>query len=168
MQLGMIFEVDGVIKKEHNFFMRPLDMAKIDSSALETTGLTLEQIAAFPEQKDVFPQIVAALDAMVDKYDRNDKLVVCGYNCRFDLGFLSELFKKNENFYLGSYISWKDVDILYLMYIHDFLGTHKLANYRLKTVAETYGYIFKAHDALEDARATRFLMHRFLMPHRRA
>lgn len=166
MQLGMIYEVDGVVQKEYCFFMRP-DLTKVDQSALDTTGFTMEQIAAFPEQRVVFPQIVSVLDAMVDKFNRDDKLTLIGYNIRFDLGFVSELFRKNENFYLGSYISWKDVDILYLMYIHDFLGTHKLANYRLKTVAEIYGFIFKAHDALEDARATRFLTHKFLMPHRR-
>jgi DNA polymerase III epsilon subunit-like protein len=93
-----------------------------------------------------------------------------GYNLRFDLSFLVELFKKNkvagaDNAYPGSYLRWQDVDLLYLMYLHDFMGTHKLRDYKLGTVTKAYGLKHVGHDALSDTRVVRELTHKFLKPY---
>lgn len=167
VQLALIVEIDGKIVEEREWFMQPKRFDNIEPKALETNGLTIEKLKSFPLQKDVFPTIPEMLDKYVDRYDRYDKFWLAGYNVRFDVSFIGELFRKNANDYLGSYIRWQDIDILYLNYIHAFLGTHNLPNYRLETVAKFYGIKHDAHDALSDAKAVRELVHLFLMPYRR-
>lgn len=168
VHLAMISEVDGVVKEEAEFFMRPLRMDNFSEDAMHANGMTQEQVVAFPEQKDVFPKVLAFLDRQVDKFDTNDKMYPVGYNVRFDISFVVELFKRHVSgpgAYFGSYVRWQDVDLLYLMYIHDFMGTHKLRNYKLETVAKAYGIKQIAHDALSDTRVVRELAHKFLWPY---
>lgn len=165
VHLAMIAEVNGKVVGEHEFRMRPRRFDNIHPEALKANGFTLDELKALPPQEEVFPEIVAALDTYIDKFDRSDKFYPVGYNVRFDIGFVVELFKNNKNDYLGSYFNWRDVDLLYLMYVYEFMGHHKLPNYRMETVSTYYGIKHAAHDALSDTRVVRELTHKFLMPY---
>lgn len=167
IQLALISEVDGKVVEEAEFFMQPLRFDNMSPDALLANGMTEDQIARFPTQVEVFPQILAFLDRQVDKHNPNDKMYAVGYNVRFDLQFIAELFKKNNNTFLGAYVRWQDIDLLYLMYVHDFLGSHKLRSYKLGAVSKAYGIKHLRHDALSDSRVVRELTHRFLMPFRK-
>jgi len=162
IHLAMIAEVNGKVVGEHEFRMRPTRFDNINPEALAANGFTVEELKVLPPQEEVFPEIIATLDRYIDKYNKADKFTPAGYNIRFDEAFLSELFKRNKNDYIGSYLNWHDLDLLYVMFLYEFLGHHKLPNYKLETVAAYYGVKHAPHDALSDVRAVRELVHKFL------
>ena len=164
VQLAIIAEVDGKVVGQYEFKMQPKRTDNISPEALKANGFTIEELQKFPPAEDVFPKILLALDTHINKFDTKDKAYGCGYNIRFDISFLVEFFRRMDNPYLGSYIKWRDIDMLYLMYVYDLLGFHRLSNYKLGTVAKFYGMKHVEHDALSDTMIVRELFHKFLFP----
>lgn len=157
-QIAFLIEINGQIVEEKNFFVQPFKGQIIKKEALEVNGLTIEQIRNFPLPHVVYSELVEILGRHVDKYNRNDKFYPAGYNVQFDLNFLSEFFQRSGDKYFGSFVNWKRIDPLPILYMFDHIGAISLENYKLETVCKYFEIEIKAHDALSDIKATRKLI----------
>ena len=155
IQLAYIIEVDGVVKEEGNLKMRPFKPENVQSEALAVNMMTMEQIQAFPDPHLQYLQFVATLGRYCDKFDKTDKFYPAGYNIGFDIDFLNNFFKKNNDPYFGSWCNWRFLDPRPFLYLMDYQGTIGLPDYKLATICQHLGIPIDAHDALSDIRATK-------------
>lgn len=149
---GMII-IDGEIKETFDFKVAPHPKAKIDPKALEVSGVTEEQIRAYPPQATVYAQLIDIFSKYVDKYDKLDKFFFAGYNAIFDNNFVRAFFVQNGDEYFGSWFWAGCLDAMVLA-LYILTGVrHKMKNFQLATVAEFLGIEVdesKLHDATYD------------------
>ena len=155
VQLAGIVEINGEIKHEFDFKIRPFPADAIDDEALLIHGYTREAIQEFASPKEVYVELLDILGTYVNKFDKTDKFYPGGYNVSFDYGFLQAFFTKCCDKYFGSWFNHRKLDPLPFLWRGDFIGKYRLENYKLETVAKHFGVDLVAHDALSDVRATR-------------
>ena len=111
-------------------------------------GISPEMVTNNPTMMDVLPAINAIL--------ANAELVV-GYNSdKFDIPFL-----KNKGVVFPTNVTTSDVMLVFAPIYGDWNDYHKSYRWqKLTTCAKYYGYEFKAHDSLEDVRATLYCFYR--------
>jgi len=161
IQLAGIIVVNGRAEEEFNYHIKPLHLDLSDISlavALEKSGTTMGDLSTYTLPSDIYEELVGVLGKHVNKYNRNDKYYLAGYNIGFDLGFIKEFFKNNDDKYLGSWLNWKKIDVLGLLHYLDYCGKLSLSNYRLETACKYFGIGIVAHDAMSDIRATMELL----------
>jgi len=154
-QLAFLIEIDGKVVVEKNYKMRPLRPETAHPRALEVGKVTLEELAKLPHPAEVYKEMMTVLDRYVDKFNPADKFFFAGQNVQFDVGFLRAFFKQNGNSYFGSYFESAPIDLMTLVATCTRQGLIKTANFKLGTVCDFLGIELKAHDALEDIKATR-------------
>jgi len=157
IEFAGLIEIDGKIVDQLSIKMQPHAGAVIEQSALDVTGITEKDIQDFMPHVPACRMIQRFLDKNCSKFNKEDKYYPAGYNVRFDLDFLQTMFKKMDKYGLGSYLNWRSLDPLPILYTQDYLGTLSLPNYKLATVCEHFGIKLKAHEALSDITATREL-----------
>ncbi|MEE9905531.1 MAG: 3'-5' exonuclease [Chlorobium sp.] len=163
LQFAGMVEIDGELVDRLNVKMQPHSGAVIEKEALLVNGITVNQISGLMPHNEGYQQILGFFDKHVSKYDRGDKMYPAGFNVRFDLEFLQEMFKRFNKYGIGSHLNWRAVDPLPLLYLLDYTGRISLMNYKLSTVCEYFGIpIEKAHDALNDVMATYDLTRKLL------
>lgn len=155
IQLAGVIEIDGKLVDEFDFKCQPYSYENVDQGALDVHGITIEQIKQFELAKVVQSLFTKKLAKYCDKFDRNDKFYPAGYNCKFDIDFIAQWFKKAGDNYLGSWLNWRALDPLPLLCLMEFKGKISLPNYKLATVAEYYKIPLEAHNAISDIKATR-------------
>ena len=158
IQLSGIIRVDKKDVETFNFFIKPFENSEVNEKALEVQGRTLEELKAekYVEEKEVYKQFVNLLDKYVDKYDRTDKFIVAGYNVRFDIDMLKAFFQRHGNNFLFSYLDSSMLDPLYSIRLLQVSGILPvLENNKLETWCKHFGIELKAHDSLEDVKATK-------------
>ena len=107
--------VDGETKESFDYHVRPNPKAQIDPAALQVAGVTEAQIMAYPPMEDVYKQLVEMLAKYVDRYDRQDKFFLVGYNnASFDNSFLRGFFRQNGDEYFGSWFWANSIDVMVL------------------------------------------------------
>ena len=158
-QISGCIEIDGDVKEEFNFHVKPNPACIIEDEALKVSGVTLEQINAYPDMNIVYNQIKAMLSKYINKYDKYDKFFLVGYNnAPFDNQFFRAFFVQNNDNYFGSYFWSSAIDVMVLAANHLKNTRHTMENFKLKTVADTLGVTVdesKLHDALYDIYLTR-------------
>ncbi|MBF0586224.1 3'-5' exonuclease [Prosthecochloris sp. N3] len=163
IQIGAIMEIDGVVAEEINISCAPFKGARIDDTSLEVTGTTRYELQHRMPDWKAYGIFRKFLLRHIEQYDQNDKCYPAGYNVRFDLNFIQSWFHRNDDTYgIGSFINWRMLDPLPLLFIRDFTGTLSLPDYRLETVCRHFGIELKPHDAMSDIRATRQLLLKLL------
>lgn len=158
-QLSCILEVNGEVH-EFNRYIKPFDGASITQEALNITGRTMEELNTFDSEIKVFEDFIKFLDKYVNKFDKNDKLHVVGYNIDFDINILSALFKRMGHNYMWSYFKratclFRGIALLQHMGVIESTPSQKLS-----TLCEKFYIPLDAHDSLEDIRATRELYYK--------
>ncbi len=160
IQLAMIVEIDGVVKGEYNFKCQPFSYDNIETDALLTHGIKIDEIKKFPPPLEMFADLEGVFDEHVDRFNKADKFLPAGYNTVFDLNFLAQFFSKSkpeDRYGIGSFIKWSPFDLLAHLRNKAFVNGTELENFKLETVAKAHGIELAAHDALADIRATREL-----------
>ncbi|WP_426710833.1 exonuclease domain-containing protein [Cetobacterium sp. SF1] len=163
IQISGVIEVDGSIKEEFNIFLKPFDGADIQDEALQIHGLSLEEINNFQDNILGYKELLKIFDKYIDKYDRNDKFIVAGYNVDFDLKQIRKLAEVHGDKYINSYLSYSKIDPLQM--IVPFQAIKKLPileNNKLETWCKYFEIPLKAHDSLEDIKATRTLFYKIV------
>jgi len=158
IQIAGIIENEGKEIDNFNIKMQPFSWENVEQKALDVNNITIEQLKGFPEPTMAYSEIVSLFDKHIDKFDREDKFIVCGYNVRFDIGFLKEFFIKNNDSYLFSYLGRiKDP-----MHIVDYLRTLNKIDVKSSKLSDVCNYfnidIGNAHDAMADIVATKKIM----------
>lgn len=128
---------------------------EVNPQALEVNGLTMEEIQSYTPSAAAFNDFVAFLEKYINRYDKNDKFEVMGYNSQFDTAFLRAWFLDNNHYYYGSYFKNYDLDVYALVKWVSFMDNWNTPNLKLATVCEKLGVeLAEAHTALADIRAT--------------
>ena len=157
VQIAILIEEEGNIIEEGNISMRPYPNALIADEALRTNNKTKEEIAQYPYPMEGIYKFKKILQGYVSPYDKRDKLFFAGYNPSFDVTMLNHAFLKNKDTYFMSWFFSCFIDVRSFVGEHFLSSDIVLSNYKLKTVCSHFGIEFKAHDAMEDIRATRDL-----------
>jgi len=162
LQLAYIIEINGEIKEEGELFCQPFRYDTINAKALEVNKLTIAQIKQFQTPQEVYTKLIKVLDKYVDKYNKNDKFSMAGYNVRFDHDFLNSFFLKNGDKYCFSYFDHHLLSVDSLVYILEYKGLLKLESCKLINIAKYFNIDFLAHDALADIKVTRQIFQKLL------
>ncbi len=162
IQIAGTIEIEGRTHSTFNYQPRLIRGDKISREALDTHGVTVNQIRKYEPAKDVFRRFVFMLRESVDQMDKLDKFTMFGYNANFDYQFLLTWWEKNHSPYFGSYIWYPPIDVMTLAGLKLEKVRHELRNFKLKTVAAYLGAKIdheRLHDAEYDIELTRFVFH---------
>lgn len=139
-----------------DFRARPDHPDRASPEALAVTGYyTLAEMASWPRRDTMYQMFIDLLGKHVDKFDKQDKLQPFGYNVDFDMRHLSEFARTFDPKYgIGSYAGWHKLDVLARLHWSLFASGQSVASRKLSAICEIYHIGLRAHDSLEDIRAT--------------
>lgn len=161
LEVALLIEIDGKIEHELNIHLQPDPTDKIDQKALEVNHLTDEQLASSGRitTTEAYRRIKSVFLSYVNKYDKADKLFLVGQNTGFDHSFLSRLWEKNGDPYLGSFIHYHKIDLIALTAAFKMVGVlpsgDALPNMKLESLCKFFKLGDQTHTALDDIRKTR-------------
>lgn len=164
IQIAYLVEIDGKEHQRGEFRVRPFDFQSIEPDALEVNGVSVDDLAKYPQPNEVYQRLVnQVLQKYVDKFDKADKFNIAGYNVGFDLQFLKQFFVNNGDNYFGSWFNYDTIDPLpvlrFFQPVNPWIAG--LPNKKLATVAKALGIdLDNAHDALPDILATKEIIDR--------
>jgi DNA polymerase III subunit epsilon len=157
IQIGGIIsqEAGGALTEleEFSFNVAPYPADQIEEEALGVTGLTREQVKAFPPPGEVHPALLKVFGGHCNKFDKKDKMLFIGYNAQFDYNFLRKWFDKGGDKYFGSWFWNPPVDVMTLAMVRLAGSRPEMPDFKLTTVAGALGIpTGNAHTPLADAR----------------
>jgi len=175
-QLSGTIEINGKAVEDFNFFVNPDHTCEYNADTLTFCGITEDQIAAWPHHEEIYDKFIEIMDRHVNKFDKNDKMFICGYNnIKFDNGKFYEWFKLmdkiREHKYIthGSYFWTNPLDVFPFLSLVFIKYRGLFPNFKLSTVAMKLAEMDVLdkkfldednwHDAAFDIEATRALMH---------
>lgn len=158
IQIAGIIDIgEGVPPVEFDFQVRPFRDDIIEDRAMHANGKTAFEVMAYPVAAGVHKQIVQMLSAYVDRFKKEDKFLIYGYNANFDAAMLRGWFEKCGDKYFGSFFYYPPIDILSVAgwILADEL--HTLPDFKLATVARHLECEVpeNMHDALADIKVTK-------------
>ncbi len=155
---GAIVEIGAICNnKEFHTFVKPHSGAKISQDAMDINDISLTSLQSAPTHTEAYKMLCEFMDQFVDKYNPADKLILAGYNVKFDDDFLREFFLRAGDRFLGSY-RWPalyDVQVPAIAYLQT--ERSSMVNFRLGTVAKQLGIDtskYQMHNALDDIKIT--------------
>jgi DNA polymerase-3 subunit epsilon len=160
IQVAGIIEIDGEVREEFCFNVQPFNYGSISPEALKVNGKTIEELRTFPQPNEVYGNIVRLFKKYIDKFDKTDKFIPAGQNVAFDIEFLRQFFFRNLDKFFGSFMTNRTVDLRHIIAFLEYAGKINLENHKLKTIAEYFGVTGNFHDALEDIKITRSIIHK--------
>ena len=138
--------------------MKPRKGKFIDLESFNSSGLSVDEIMQWEDDRDAFNKFLSFLDKYVDKYDKVDKIILCGYNSLyFDVRFLYKWFSDNENKYFNSYFWGNSIDVLSEATRYLIQYRPVIKNFKLSSVAKALDISVdedKLHDGLYDMKLT--------------
>jgi len=157
-QISGIVEIDGEVKEEFDFRVRPNPKCTIEAQALTVGNVTESQILEYPPMEKVYKELSDILSKYVDKFKKTDKFFFVAYNAHFDNAFVRAFFKQNGDDYFGSWFWSNSIDVMVLA--SDKLKDKRaeMVNFKLMTVAKSLGIDIdesKLHDSMYDIQLTR-------------
>ncbi len=153
-QIAMTIFIDGKTSYRLNLKVKPFEGAIVEDSALSVCGVTKNDLELYIPMTEAYGLIIDMLGLFVDKYDKQDKFHLAGYNnASFDNQFLRQFFIQNNDKYFGSWF-WSDsIDVMVLASNKLKSLRHEMENFKESTVAKKSGIELdetKLHDALYD------------------
>ena len=159
-QISGMMQVDGEIVKEFNIKLKPDENLVIDPDALAVSNLTIADIEARDwGEIDAYSEFIGIIGSHCNKYDKKDKIYLCGYNnAAFDNQFLREFFLRQGDNYFGSWFWSNSLDVMVFASMLLSRKRANMENFKLKTVAKACGVEVdeeQLHDALYDVKLTK-------------
>ena len=143
--------IGNEVKESFDFHVRPNPKATIEDEALKVAGVTREQVMAYTPMEQVYSEFVAMLGKYVDKFNKQDKFFLVGYNnAAFDNQFLRGFFLQNGDKYFGSWFWSNTIDVMVLASAYLMDRRAEMENFKLSTVAKFLG-VSVADDSLHNA-----------------
>jgi len=158
IQLACI--VEGT-KNKFTIDIKPFKDCIYDAKALKINGKTKKQIVTYNSEALAMRQFIFFLD---NSSQDKEQFSISGYNSRFDQDFIIALFKRHKQYNFWSYFNYKDIDVFALIKILDLWGVNDEGkpSQELKAMCKEFGIKIKAHDAIEDIKATRKLYNKLV------
>lgn len=165
IQVAGIIDVNEKVADTFNMTVRPFPNDKHSDDALKMHNLTEDSLKEFNAPDLVYKQLLNLFTVYIDKFNRDDKFILVGYNANFDDRFLRKFFYKNGDKYYGSFISYPPLDIANIALYHLLQNNERssMPDFKLGTVAKRFGVEVdesKQHDALYDIEITRELFYK--------
>lgn len=150
-----------------NYTMKPRTGREVDLSALDINGFTMEELATFQDDREVFEKFTKFLNKHIDQFNKVDKAILAGYNnTHFDTDFLRQWFiDNNNNNYFGSYFWSNSIDVMPEASRYFVHYRPALLNFKLGTVAKAMGIETdksSLHDGLYDIKLTLLMFKKLL------
>lgn len=169
LQISGIVEIDGKVVQEFDLRLRPHQSSIVEPKALEVNGLTLERLYD-PDRLDpidAYKKLKSIFLTYINKYDRQDKFYLVGQNVHFDYGFLLELWNRQGDNYLGSFIHYHKIDLIALTAALRLAGKLPtdpalLPSMKLASLCEYFQMPKQTHDSMSDIRQTREIFQRYV------
>jgi len=141
-QISGAIMIEGEVKETFNFKVCPHEGFSYTEEALAIGKVTLESLQSHPKEPEIYQQIVAILSKYVDKYDKQDKFHLAGYNISsFDNEIFRGFFKRNNDNYFGSWF-WADcIDLYPILSFRLRKKRYQLVDFKLQTIAAILGII---------------------------
>lgn len=155
IQLAGLVEVNDIVLEEFNLNCQPHSYENVEDTALAVHGISLDDIKQFDNPLKTWNKFCRMLDKHVNKYDKNDKFILAGYNASFDKDMLYAWWSKCEQQFFGSYFEYKVFDVFPLVYMFATYYGWDVPNHKLETICDYLGIPIQAHDALWDIKASR-------------
>ena len=158
IQMAAIIEIDGQVDCSFEFTCQPHNYDNVDQRALDVHGMQMNQLMSFEAPYKVKQQVEGVFKRYIDKFDKNDKFILAGYNVDFDARFMRQWWSKCGDKWWGSYVDYKSFDIYPMFFNYARMAKLSLENHKLVTAAAHFGISFGeegAHDAMADIRVTR-------------
>lgn len=163
-QIAGMVEINGEIKEKFDIKLKPNPKALIDQGALDAGKVTMEQINTYQSFYSGYMELHTILGRYVDKFNKNDKFHLAGYNTQaFDGQFLRGLFLQNDDNYYGSFFWNASIDVMLIAAWRLKYARPFMKDFKLMTVAKHMGVEVdesKLHDAFYDIDITKQLYHR--------
>lgn len=155
IQIAILMEIDGAIVDRFELKLKPT--VPICEPAFKAHGMNAASLMNCPNQALGYVALKTFFKKYINPFDRGDKAWIAGHNvASFDKEFLLQLFLRNQDKYLGSFINWRIIDTLQMAYILTAVGKlPELSAYNLSALCTHFNIKLDAHDALEDINATR-------------
>lgn len=134
IEIGAVKLVNGEITEKFSSFVACPE--RLSKEIVELTGITDADLVGAPEVEKV----------LADFYKFTDGAILVGHNVTFDYRFVSYYGEQ-----CGYMFDKKQYDTLNLA---QEVLRGRLANYKLNTIADHYGFTFNHHRAFEDASVT--------------
>lgn len=154
-ELAAIYR-DGTFESTfHEFIYYDEYPLKYDEVA-QITGLTpaiLKEKGRRPGE--VYKLFSDWLGCFIDKFKKEDKAIMIGYNVGFDNQMIRKFFERHNDCYFGSWFLNCRVDVMSM--IAEKIAAGKLdtlPNYKLQTVADHFKIQIDAHSGISDVSAT--------------
>lgn len=153
---------DGQMKivERFDFRVKPFGDDAIDQQALDVAGVTIADFSSdkYEDPGVVHRKITNMVGKYIDKFDRNQKMFLAGYNnASFDNGLFRKFFEKNGDKYFGSLFWSNSIDVMVMATAFLMNQRREMVNFKLSTVAEFMGIEVdesKLHDAQFDIELT--------------
>jgi DNA polymerase-3 subunit epsilon len=155
--LAGLIEINGNVMEEVDLKFAPHEGAYIADKAIQAHGITVEEMNKFPSALKSLSLLKATLSEFVSKFDKNDKFIAAGYNVKFDMDFLRQMFIRHNDKFFGSYFFWPVIDVQFIVARQIALIDLRLPDYKLSTLCKHYEIPIDAHDAMSDIKATKAL-----------
>lgn len=153
-QIAGCIEIDGVIKEMFNIKFRPHNEAIFEQEALDTCGLTKEEIMSRElSENDAYNQLTRIFLKYVNKFDKKDKFFFYAYNASFDKQMMVEMWLRNHDTYFFSLFWGNHIDIMSLAGETLINRRVNMENFKLLTVARELNIVInesRLHDAEYD------------------
>ncbi len=153
-ELSYALWVDGEIKSQKEVRIRPFMGCVYDPDALQIGGVTVDDVNKGESELIAHRSFTADLSRYVDRFDKKDKVFLCGYNnASFDDKFMRAWFLRNGDKYFGSYF-WSSPLDLFVQASFYFMKIRKnFPDFKQGTVAKALGVQVddsKLHDSTYD------------------
>lgn len=156
IELAALYE-NGQQKSIFHVYILPDSHPDDFDTIEELTGITWEYLEQNGiTEKEGYKQFTTWLAQYIDKYNKEDKAIFAAYNARFDNDFIRELFKRNNDNYFGSWFYSASLDIMgTVIQCARFEIIPVPDNFKNVTICESFGIEHKAHNAIDDIKASR-------------
>lgn len=150
-QIAGAIVINGIMSTRFNYKVKPFPGQLINKEAMAVSGVTVEDLKTYMEPRDCHFLFMNMLAGHVDKFDKTDKMFLCGYNnAGFDNDFFRAFFSNCGDKYFGSWFWSSSIDVMVLAAEHLKFERSKMENFKLHTVAKQMGIELdqeKLHDA---------------------
>lgn len=157
-QLAGIIVIDGKIVDDFILYIKPFEDQVINIEALAISNTALGQLESYRHPKDAFKKLTALLSEYCNKYDKNDRFYIAGYNnAGFDNLFLREYFLRNNDSSFNQWFWDEPIDVFVLAGYCLAAVRDTMENFKLPTVAKRFGikvWEEKLHNAQYDVKLT--------------
>ncbi len=164
IQLSGIIQIGKEVAEEFDFYIKPFSGSEVTDEALRIQNRTRLEVEQYPPEEEIFKKFMYILNKYIDKYNKEDKFLVCGYNVRFDIDVLNRFLRRHGEKYLFSYIQSTTLDPLqWIAALQLLKKVPVLKDNKLETWCNHFGIELKAHDSLEDIKATKALTKKMML-----